>query len=58
MGVGMAEKTKAYAFKIWLNEDESEHFEAFARESGMKKIAIARKAILRYIDENEKEAKN
>jgi len=54
----MAEKIKAYAFKIWLNEDESERFEAFARESGMKKIAIARKAILRYIDENEQKAEN
>ena len=54
----MAEKTKAYAFKIWLNEAESERFEAFACESGMKKIAIAKKAILRYIDENEQKSEN
>lgn len=48
----MAEKTKEYSFKVHLNETESERFEAFVREKGMKKLAIARKAILRYIEDN------
>ena len=47
------EKSKQYGFRIWFNEAETERFEAFARESGMKKLAIVRKAILRYIEENE-----
>ena len=54
----MAEKTRQYTFIVRFSEAESEHFETFVRESGMKKIAIARKAILRYIEENEQEAKN
>ena len=49
----MAEKMKEHSFMIRLNEAESERFEAFVHESGMKKIAIARKAILRYIEEKE-----
>ena len=49
----MAEKTREHSFKIHFNEADSERFEAYARETGMKKLAIVRKAILRYIDENE-----
>lgn len=48
----MAEKTKIYGFKIWLSEEESERFEAYIRDTGMKKLAVARKAILQYIEEN------
>lgn len=54
----MAEKTKEYSFKVHFNEAESERFEVFARETGMKKLAIVRKAILLFIDENEQEAEN
>jgi len=54
----MKEKTKRYAFQVYFNEADSERFEAFARESGMKKLAIARKAILRYIEENEEKYRN
>jgi len=56
--VEMKEKTKRYAFQVYLNEADSERFEAFVRETGMKKLAVVRKAILRYIDENEQNAKN
>ena len=48
----MAEKTRLHFFRIHLNEADSERFEAYARETGMKKLAIVRKAIMRYIDEN------
>ena len=50
----MKEKTKRYAFQVYLNEADSERFESFVRESGMKKLAIVHKAILRYLEENEK----
>jgi len=50
------EKDKLYGFKILFNAAETARFEAFARETGMKKLAIVRKAILRYIEENEQEA--
>ena len=52
MGVEMAEKLREYSFKIHFSEADSERFEAFVRETGMKKLAVARKAILRYIEEN------
>jgi len=58
MGVQMAEKTRQYTFIVRFSEAESEHFEAFVRESGMKKIAIAKKGIMRFIDENEQKAEN
>jgi len=50
----MLEKTKEYSFKISMREQDAQRFEAFARESGMKKLAIVRKAILKYLEENEK----
>ena len=49
----MKEKTKRYAFQVYLNEADSERFEAFVRETGMKKLAIVRKAILAYLDHQE-----
>jgi len=52
----MMEKTKEYSFKIQMQEQDSERFEIFARETGMKKLAIVRKAILRYIEEKEQDS--
>ena len=54
----MAEKLREYSFKIHFNESDSRRFETFVRESGMKKLAVARKAILRYIEENASKAGN
>jgi len=51
-------KTKRYAFQVYFNRADSERFEAFARESGMKKLAIVHKALLRYLDEEEQKAGN
>jgi len=48
----MAEKTREYSFKIHLNEAESERFETYVREAGMKKLAVMRKAIIKYLEEN------
>jgi len=48
----MIEKTKEYSFKIQMQEQDAERFEAFAKETGMKKLAIVRKAILKYLEEN------
>jgi len=52
MGVEMVENMVKHSFTITLREAESERFEAYIRETGMKKLAVARKAILRYIEEN------
>ena len=54
----MAEKTKNYTFIVQFSEAESERLEAFVRESGMKKRAIAHKAIRLYMDENEQKTEN
>lgn len=54
----MAEKTKVYSFTIRFSKDESERFEAYVRETGMKKLAVAHKAIMRYLDENEQKTEN
>ena len=48
----MVENMVKHSFTITLREAESERFEAYIRETGMKKLAVARKAILRYIEEN------
>ena len=48
----MAEKTKEYSFKIQMREQDAQRFESFAQESGMKKLAIVRKAIIKYLEEN------
>ena len=52
----MLEKTKEYSFKISMREQDAQRFEAFAQETGMKKLAIVRKAILRYIEEKEQDS--
>ena len=47
----MAEKTRTYTFIIEFSEADSERFEDFVRENGMKKRAVARKAILKYLED-------
>jgi len=52
MGVEMAEKMKEYTFIVRFSEDEKDRFEAFVDKSGMKKRAIAKKGIMRFVEEN------
>ena len=54
----MAEKMKEYSFKVHFNERDSGRFEDYVRETGMKKLGVIRKAILRYLDEEEQKAGN
>lgn len=54
----MAEKTRTYTFIVRFSEADSERFEAFVRETGMKKLAVARKAILKYIEDNQPNSGN
>jgi len=48
----MAEKMKEYTFIVRFSEDEKDRFEAFVDKSGMKKRAIAKKGIMRFVEEN------
>ena len=54
----MAEKTKNYTFIVQFSEADSERLEAFVRESGMKKRAVAHKGIILFLDENEQKTEN
>lgn len=54
----MVEKTRTYTFIIEFSEDETDRFETFVDKSGMKKRAIAKKGILRFIEENAQNARN
>jgi len=47
------EKTKVHSFTITLSEDDSERFEAYLRRTGIKKLAVAQKAILKYLEDND-----
>ena len=58
MGEEMVENMVKHSFTIMLSEADSERFKGFVRETGMKKLAVARKAILRYIEENASKAGN
>jgi len=49
----MKEKTKRYAFQVFLSQDESERFEDHANKTGIKKYVIVRKALVKYLDEQE-----
>jgi len=45
------ERLLNHFFKIQLNEAESERLNVYVRETGVKKVALIRKALLRYLDE-------
>jgi len=51
----MKEKTKRYAFQVFLSQDESERFEDYANKTGIKKYVIVRKALVKYLDEQKVE---
>lgn len=45
------ERLQNHFFKIQLNETESERLDNYVRETGIKKVVLVRKALLRYLDE-------
>jgi len=58
MGEEMVENMVKHSFTITLSEADSERFEAYLRRTGIKKLAVAQKAIVRYLDENEQKSEN
>ena len=43
------ETRRRYNVTFFLDEEEAARFEAFVRQSGMKKLAIVEKAVAEYI---------
>ena len=58
MESAMKEKIKRHAFQVYLTQSESERLDAYLNRTGMKKYAVVQKAIIKYLDDNELEAKN
>ena len=54
----MVENMVKHSFTTTLREADSERFEAYLRRTGIKKLVVAQKAILRYLDENEQKSEN
>lgn len=54
----MAEKMRKHTFIIELSMADSERLETYLRETGMKKLGVMRKAILRYLDEKAPNTEN
>ena len=50
----MAVKTVQHSFRVQLSEEYSEKLAAYLLVMGMKKQAFMEKAIIRYLEENEK----
>jgi len=48
-----AVEMKEHSLRIWLNEEESARLKNYLNESGMKKQAVIRRAILAYLDRQE-----
>ena len=54
----MTEKLTQHSLQAPFSETEWARLEAYIRKSGMKKMAIIRIAVLRYLDEEEQKAGN